>query len=78
MIRSMTGYGQAYVEVPQARITVSLRTVNHRYADVRLRLPAGLAAHEAELRRKILGKIKRGIAGDCGACEGRDRDGAGV
>ena len=60
MIRSMTGYGQAFAEVPQARITVSLRTVNHRYADVRLRLPSGLVAREAELRRKILGKIKRG------------------
>ena len=60
MIRSMTGYGQASAELPQGRVNVTLRTVNHRYADVRLRLPAGLLGREAELRRKILGKIKRG------------------
>jgi uncharacterized protein (TIGR00255 family) len=56
----MTGYGQASVELPQLRVTVALRSVNHRHADVRLRLPAALAGREVELRRKILGRIKRG------------------
>ena len=60
MIRSMTGYGQASVDLTQARVTVALRAVNHRYADVRLRLPAGLVSREAELRRKILKRVKRG------------------
>jgi uncharacterized protein (TIGR00255 family) len=60
MIRSMTGYGQASVELPQARVTVALRAVNHRYSDVRLRLPGALVAREAELRRKILARVKRG------------------
>jgi uncharacterized protein (TIGR00255 family) len=60
MIRSMTGYGQASADLPQAKVTVTLRSVNHRYADVRLRLPAGIASREAELRRKVLGRIKRG------------------
>ena len=44
MIRSMTGYGQASAELLQARLTVELRSVNHRYADIRLRLPQELAA----------------------------------
>jgi len=56
----MTGYGQASAELPQARVTVTVRTVNHRHADVRLRLPAGIAPRETELRRKILRRVKRG------------------
>ncbi len=60
MIRSMTGYGQASTEVGEARVTVELRTLNHRYADLRLRLPPELAAVEREVRRTVLQRIKRG------------------
>ncbi len=56
----MTGYGQASTEVGEARVTVELRTLNHRYADLRLRLPPELAAAEREMRRTILQRIKRG------------------
>jgi len=56
----MTGYGQASTEVKEARVTVELRTLNHRYADLRLRLPPELASAERELRRTILQRIKRG------------------
>lgn len=37
-----------------------MRSVNHRYADLRLRLPAELAASEREIRRQILQRVKRG------------------
>jgi uncharacterized protein (TIGR00255 family) len=60
MIRSMTGYGQASAELDQARLTVELRSLNHRYADIRLRLPQELAAEERTIRRKVLGRVKRG------------------
>ena len=60
MIRSMTGYGQASAELGEARVSVELRTLNHRYADLRLRLPAELASSEREIRRKVLAGIKRG------------------
>ncbi len=56
----MTGYGQASTEVGEARVTVELRTLNHRYADLRLRLPPDLAAAERKIRRTILQRIKRG------------------
>ncbi len=56
----MTGYGQASTDVGEARVTVELRTLNHRYADLRLRLPPDLAAAEREMRRTILQRIKRG------------------
>jgi uncharacterized protein (TIGR00255 family) len=60
MIRSMTGYGQASTDLGEARVTVELRTLNHRYADLRLRLPSDLAATERAIRRTILQRIKRG------------------
>lgn len=56
----MTGYGQASTDVGEARVTVELRTLNHRYADLRLRLPSDLAAAERGIRRSILKRIKRG------------------
>jgi uncharacterized protein (TIGR00255 family) len=60
MIRSMTGYGHATAELGEARVSVELRSLNHRYADLRLRLPAQLAASEREIRRQLLTRIKRG------------------
>jgi uncharacterized protein (TIGR00255 family) len=60
MIRSMTGYGQASAELGEARVSVELRSLNHRYADLRLRLPAELASSEQAIRRKVLAGIKRG------------------
>ena len=59
-LRSMTGYGQASTELPGFRVSVELRTVNHRFADLRLRLPAGLAGREAEIRRRVLARGRRG------------------
>ena len=35
----MTGFGQASADLPGARVTVEARSVNNRFADLRLRLP---------------------------------------
>ena len=60
MIRSMTGYGKGSAELPGVRITVELKTLNNRFADVRLRLPAELAGEESEIRRRVLARVQRG------------------
>jgi len=60
MIRSMTGYGQGAAEASGIKVTVELRSVNNRFADLKLRLPDALAAFEQDLRRKILATVKRG------------------
>jgi uncharacterized protein (TIGR00255 family) len=60
MIRSMTGYGQASAECPGLRVTVELRSLNNRFADIRLKLPAELASREAELRRRVAKRFSRG------------------
>jgi uncharacterized protein (TIGR00255 family) len=60
MIRSMTGYGQGAAEAPGIKVTVELRSVNNRFADLKLRLPDELTPIEQELRRKVLATVKRG------------------
>jgi uncharacterized protein (TIGR00255 family) len=56
----MTGYGQGQRDVGDLRVTVELKTVNNRFADVRFRLPAELAVWESKVRRKVLAHVKRG------------------
>jgi uncharacterized protein (TIGR00255 family) len=60
MIRSMTGYGQGTAEAEGLKVTVELRSVNNRFADLKLRLPDELVPFEPELRRAILATVKRG------------------
>jgi len=56
----MTGYGQGASEAPGLKVTVEVRSVNNRYADVKLRLPDDLVPFEPDLRRKVLATVKRG------------------
>lgn len=60
MIRSMTGYGKGAAEVAGLRITVELRSLNNRFADIRLRLPSELFAEESAIRRRVLSRVQRG------------------
>lgn len=60
MIRSMTGFGQGSSESDGYRVTVDVRTVNHRFVDVRVRVPSELSAFERQARRQILGRVRRG------------------
>jgi uncharacterized protein (TIGR00255 family) len=60
MIRSMTGFGRAAFEVGGQSFAVEIRSVNHRHADVQLRLPRALAFLEPELRAGLRGRFARG------------------
>ena len=60
MIRSMTGYGEGTAELLGLRVTVAVRSVNNRFADLRLRLPPEWIGLEPELRRRILARVRRG------------------
>lgn len=60
MIRSMTGYGEGTADLPGLRVTVAIRSVNNRFADLRLRLPAEWIGLEPDLRRQILARVRRG------------------
>src|SRR5215469_2084823 len=60
-IYSMTGFARAQARVrDQFNYTLSLKSVNHRFLDVQLRLPSGLDALEMELRRALKEHLIRG------------------
>ncbi len=60
MIRSMTGFGRSAFEAEGVRFEVEVRSVNHRYLDLRVRLPRPLAAWEADVRERVQGRLGRG------------------
>ncbi len=60
-IYSMTGFARTQVRVhDQLVYTLSLKSVNHRFLDIQLRLPSGLDALEMELRRALKESLVRG------------------
>ena len=59
-IRSMTGYGQAAAERDGLRVDVELRGVNHRFLDLKLKLPAEMTSLEGELRGRVQRSVARG------------------
>src|ERR671921_49978 len=60
MIRSMTGFGAAEGRVGNARVFVELRTVNHRFFNPSIKLPAAFARWEGDVREALRQRIARG------------------
>jgi len=60
MISSMTGFGAADGLVGDARASVEIRTVNHRFFSPNLKLPAAFTRWEGEIRELLRQKIVRG------------------
>ena len=61
-MRSMTGFGQAMLQDRQVKVSVQIRSVNHRHADIHLRVPKLYLSLEDELREQARMKIHRGRA----------------
>ncbi|MFQ5596898.1 MAG: YicC/YloC family endoribonuclease [Nitrospiria bacterium] len=60
MIRSMTGYGRAEGAYQGRFLVVELRSVNHRFCDVGVRLPRPLSSMEEVFKKKIQSRFTRG------------------
>jgi uncharacterized protein (TIGR00255 family) len=60
MIKSMTGFASLTHEVESATIGVTVRSVNHKYLDLQLRLAAGLLGHEPRVRAILQRRLSRG------------------
>jgi len=60
MIRSMTGYGRAEILRGGRKITVEIKSLNHRYLEVTVRFPSALSALELDIRRKVGERFVRG------------------
>ncbi|MBI4277236.1 MAG: YicC family protein [Armatimonadetes bacterium] len=59
-IRSMTGYGTGEAQTLAGRFVVEVRSVNHRFADVVVRLPRDLSPLEERVRAAVQGRVQRG------------------
>lgn len=60
MIRSMTAFARATGEQAGAELTWELRSVNHRYLDVSVRLPEELRGLEPAVRERVSARLGRG------------------
>lgn len=60
MIKSMTGYGRSRYEVDGRVYIVEIKSVNHKYNDISIRMPRILNYKEDDLRKKVLNVISRG------------------
>lgn len=69
MIKSMTGFGRCEIEEDNRKITVEIKSVNHRYLDVNVKLPKKLSFFESAVRNLIKEYIQRGKADIFITCE---------
>jgi uncharacterized protein (TIGR00255 family) len=59
-LRSMTGYAEAKAEEHGLVLHVGVRSVNHRFLDLHMRLPEGLESLETLVRRVVRERVRRG------------------
>ena len=60
MIKSMTGFGRCEIANEQQKITVEMKSVNHRYCDINIKMPKKLSIFEAGMRSLLKKYIQRG------------------
>ncbi len=60
MIKSMTGYGRANLSEREREYQVEIKSVNHRYLDISVKMPRVLSYLEEEVKKEISSKVKRG------------------
>ncbi len=60
MIKSMTGYGKANLSKDKKEYQVEIKSVNHRYLDICVKMPRVLSYLEEEVKKQISSQIKRG------------------
>jgi uncharacterized protein (TIGR00255 family) len=56
----MTGYGRAFHECKNRNFTIEIRSVNHRYLDLNVKMPRSLTSLEDKIRKKLQEKLSRG------------------
>ena len=60
MIKSMTGYGKANTSKNLREYQIEIKSVNHRYLDVSVKMPRNLSYLEEEIKKIISEKLTRG------------------
>ena len=59
-MKSMTGYGKGISSVGATRYSAEIKTVNHRYTDINVKLPRALMFIESEIKTWVSGCLHRG------------------
>ena len=60
MIKSMTGFGRCEIEESNRKVTVEMKSVNHRYLDVNIKMPKKLSFFESSIRNELKNYVQRG------------------
>jgi uncharacterized protein (TIGR00255 family) len=61
MLKSMTGYGRSESQLPSGeRISVEIKTTNHRYRDLGMKVPRSIASLEIQIGKYTFSRIQRG------------------
>ncbi len=60
MIKSMTGFGRCEVAEGERKYTVEIKSVNHRYLDVNIKMPKKLNFFESSIRNELKNYAQRG------------------
>ena len=63
MIKSMTGYGKANLLKEEREYQVEIKSVNHRYLDISVKMPRVLSYLEEAVKKEISSQVKRGKIG---------------
>ena len=60
MARSMTGYARVRTDADSLSMIVTIKSVNHRFTDIQIRMPPELDPFEPRMRRMVKEHIRRG------------------
>ena len=60
MLKSMTGYGRSEAVVGSKKITVEIKSVNHRFSDYNIKIPRQYSYLEEHVRKMISESVSRG------------------
>ncbi|MEN6463554.1 MAG: YicC/YloC family endoribonuclease [Syntrophaceae bacterium] len=60
MIKSMTGYGRAEAIINDKNVSIEIKSLNHRFLEIFVRLPGVFSPLEPEVKRKVTDRFARG------------------
>ena len=77
MVKSMTGYGKGSISENSRNYQIEIKSVNHRYLDISIKMPRTLSYLEEDIKKIISEKVKRGkidvfITFENNSAEGKD------
>ena len=65
MLKSMTGFGRCEIADKDRKVIVEMKSVNHRYCDITIKMPKKLGFFESAIRTLLKKYIQRGKVDVC-------------